>query len=192
MRLLVTIVLIYLSSNGYSQKRLDASEIITAVLKTMEGNTFSMYETKKYKATVFIFLLPDCPACENYTLTLNQLSSQFKNRDIEFFGVFPSFIKMEEIISFRKTYKVNFTLLHDTQNKLNKALDAFVAPEAFVLSQGTVLLYRGRIDDWMYAVGRKKLRATTHELSDALNAVSNNEKVKVTRTKPVGCYIGLN
>ena len=69
-----------------------------------------MYETRKYTASVFVFLLPDCPACENYTGTLNKLSERYKSKGIQFFGVFPDFTKASEIDQFKATYKVRFPM----------------------------------------------------------------------------------
>ena len=148
-----------------------------------------MYETKKYTASVFVFLLPDCPACENYSATLNALSKKFKPSGIQFYGVFPSFIKASEIEKFRADYKINFPLLMDYNKELLAAFDAHVAPSAFVISESTFLLYRGRIDDWMYAVGKKRTVITHHELQDALNAIASHKKIKINNTQPVGCLI---
>jgi len=172
-----------------AQKRLSAEEIITSLLKTTDGNIFRMYETRKFTASVFVFLLPDCPACENYTNTLNTMADKFKSEQIQFYGVFPDFIKAEEIDDFRKTYKVRFPLLMDFNKELLNAFDAHVAPSVFVISETTLLLYRGRIDDWMYAVGKKRTVISHHELEDALKAIADNKPVKVNQTQPVGCLI---
>lgn len=172
-----------------AQKRLSAEEIITSLLKTTDGQIFRMYETRKYTASVFVFLLTDCPACENYTKTLNSMSEKFKSKGIQFYGVFPDFIKATEIDNFRKTYHIGFPLLMDYNKELLNAFDAHVAPSAFVISETTLLLYRGRIDDWMYAVGKKRTVITHHELEDALQAISDHKPVKVNKTQPVGCLI---
>jgi len=173
----------------FAQKKLSAEEIISAVLKKPDGKIFRMYETQKFAASVFVFLLPDCPACENYTLTLNALSKKYEADGIRFFGVFPAFVKAGEVEKFGKDYKLNFPLLIDANKELLKAFDAHVAPSAFVISENTILLYRGRIDDWMYAVGKKRTVITHHELDDALSSVSRHVKVAVDKTQPVGCLI---
>src|SRR2546426_4819763 len=67
-----------------------------------------------HKASVFVFLAPDCPLSQNYTLTLNNLHAQFRDDDAGFYGVVAgdSFEK-SEIDGFVKTYKVSFPVLHD-------------------------------------------------------------------------------
>jgi peroxiredoxin len=172
-----------------AQKKLSAEEIITSLLKTPDGKIFRMYETRKYTASVFVFLLPDCPACENYSRTLNTLSDKFKSNGIQFYGVFPDFIKAAEIDNFRKTYHISFPLLMDYNKELLNAFDAHVAPSAYVINETTLLMYRGRIDDWMYAVGKKRTVITNHELEDALQAIADHKPVKVNQTQPVGCLI---
>jgi peroxiredoxin len=172
-----------------AQKKLSAEEIITSLLKTTDGKVFRMYETRKYTASVFVFLLPDCPACENYTSTLNAMSDKYKSKGIQFYGVFPQFIEAGEIDKFAKTYHIRFPMLMDYNKELLNAFDAHVAPSAYVISETTLLLYRGRIDDWMYAVGKKRTVITHHELQDALDAIVEHKPVKVDQTQPVGCLI---
>jgi peroxiredoxin len=172
-----------------AQKALSAEEIISSVLKTPDGKIFRMYETKKFTASVFVFLLPDCPACENYSSSLNALATKYAAAGIQFYGVFPPFITAEEISKFRSDYKIAFPLLMDFNKELLKAFDARVAPSVYVISETALLLYRGRIDDWMYAVGKKRTVIRHRELEDALTAISTNSKIKVDKTQPVGCLI---
>jgi hypothetical protein len=40
------------------------------------------------KAAIFVFLAPDCPLSQNYTLTLNNLAKDFEPKGIGFYGVF--------------------------------------------------------------------------------------------------------
>jgi peroxiredoxin len=159
-------------------------------LKTIDQNVFSFDVIKKNKASVFIFLFADCPGCQSYSLTLNQLSKKFEASGIGFYGVFPGdYNTIQEMKEYQGRYHINFPLLTDPQSKLVKTFGAKVVPEAFVINNDGKILYRGRIDDWMYAVGKKKPSITKHELQDALNAVVNHQPVKVTETKAIGCII---
>jgi peroxiredoxin len=186
-KLLLLCLLVVAQSTA--QKRLSAEEIITSLLKTTDGKIFRMYETRKFTASVFVFLLPDCPACENYSGTLNAMSDKYRSKGIQFYGVFPDFVKAADIDQFAKTYKVRFPLLMDYNKELTKAFDAHVAPSAYVISETTLLLYRGRIDDWMYAVGKKRTVITHHELEDAIKSIAAHKPVSVNQTQPVGCII---
>ena len=146
-------------------------------------------EISKNRATVIIFLLPDCPASQNYSLTLNLLFKKYKLQNIQFYGVFPYFVKNEEIIEFQKEYQIEFPLLTDEKELLVKNLHAHIAPEAFIIDKYSHVLYQGRIDNWMYALGSKRTIITHHELQDALDAIVKGEKIIITKTDAVGCII---
>jgi peroxiredoxin len=171
-------------------KYLSAQSIYSVQLKMLDQKTFALDKIKKNTATVFVFLLPDCPASQSYSLTLNQLAKKFESSGIEFFGVFPGdYNTIDEMKDFQRTYRIGFSLLIDDQKILVKNLSAKVAPEVFVIGSKGQTLYRGRIDDWMYAVGKKKPVIKTHELEDALNAIAHHQPVKVSETKAIGCII---
>ena len=185
----ILILFLICSTTSFAQKKLSAGEITTALLKTTDGQLFRMYETRKHTASVFVFLLPDCPACENYSRTLNLLAKKYEKSGIRFYGVFPQFVKVSEVEKYRRQFKINFPLLMDFNKELLNAFDASIAPSVFVISETALLLYRGRIDDWMYAVGKKRTVITQHELEDALAAIASQQKVPVETTKAVGCII---
>ena len=181
--LLILLICIELSS----AQRLTLSSL---KLETLDQKFFSLDEIKKNTASVFIFLLPDCPACQSYSLTLNQLSKKFESSHIAFYGVFPGdYNTVREMKEYQTRYHINFLLMTDPGKKLAKSLAAKVVPEAFVVNAEGKILYRGRIDDWMYAVGKKKPTVTRHELQDALNAISLHQPIKVAETKAIGCII---
>jgi peroxiredoxin len=176
--------LLLFSIASYSQNK----EIDKVILKTVDGKDFKI-ETAANAATVIVFLLPDCPASQNYTGTLNQFLEKYVANKIAFCGVFPAFVKKEDILEFQKEYHIKFPLVIDDKQSLAKALSAHVAPGVFVLDQRGAVVYSGRIDDWMYAVGKKRTVITHHELKDALDAIAQGKKVPISKTQAVGCII---
>jgi peroxiredoxin len=167
-----------------------AQNLFSIRLKTLDQKIFSLDVTRKNTASVFVFLLPDCPGCQSYSLTLNQLSKKFESSGIVFYGIFPGdYNTIQEMKDFQTRYHVNFLLLTDPDKKLAKGLAAKVVPEAFVVNNTGKILYHGRIDDWMYAAGKKKPSVTKHELLDALDAIAHHQPVKVPETKAIGCII---
>ena len=80
-------------------------------------------------------------------------------------------------------------MLLDPKQKLAKAVGATVSPEAVVVSPKGKRLYRGRIDDRVAALGRKRPQPTTRELRDALEAIEQAKPVRVKETKAIGCYL---
>jgi peroxiredoxin len=135
-------------------------------------------------------LLSDCPASQSYTLTLNNLSKKYSKDSISFIGIFPGkYASDEELNNFKNTYKINFPLLKDPENSLVKQLHATTAPGCFVIDKNATIIYRGRIDNWFYAVGSTRTKITEHNLDDALQSVSKNFEIKVKETKPIGCIL---
>ncbi|HRH67154.1 MAG TPA: redoxin domain-containing protein [Bacteroidia bacterium] len=159
-------------------------------LLTLENKNFPLAEWKKNKFTAVVFLLADCPACQSYSLTLNKLSSQFSDCGVKFYGVFPGeYGSVEEDIQFRNDYRINFPLLRDPDKILVTRLHAKVSPEVFVLDAERRIIYRGRIDDWMYAVGKKRVKITSHDLKLALTAACMGNTIKNPLTQAIGCII---
>jgi len=159
-------------------------------LFNLDQKPFSAGEIRKNPASVFIFLLPDCPSCQAYSVTLNELYATFKSNGVAFYGVFPgSYYTMDEMKAYQHDFHVLFPLITDPDKKLLKSLGAKIAPEVFVVDASGQTLYHGRIDDWMYAVGKKKLSATTHELKDVLTAFVQHRPLKTKATPAVGCII---
>jgi len=167
-----------------------ANEFTHIQLSYLDNKLFSADAITKNAASVFIFLLPDCPASQSYSLTLNELCSAFKSSGVAFYGVFPGHYNTpEEMKEYQDNYHVLFPLITDPEKKLVKSLGAKIAPEVFVVNSSGQTLYHGRIDDWMYAAGKKKLTITSHELKDALTALVHHQPPKVKATQAVGCII---
>ena len=159
-------------------------------LKNLDNETFPLSQLNKNKASVIVFLLPDCPACESYSATLNTLRNRHKNSGFEFYGIFPGkFNSVDEMKAFRKTYKIEFPLLQDPEKILVQALHASTVPSAYLLNNQAEVLYKGRIDDWMYALGKKRAVITKHELRDALDAFNEGKTVLVKETIAIGCIL---
>ncbi|MCC7233473.1 MAG: redoxin domain-containing protein [Bacteroidia bacterium] len=159
-------------------------------LKTIDGIEFDFSSLKKNKANVFVLLLSDCPSCINYSLTLNQIHKEFSPQGIPVTGIFPGeYGTQQEMKNYRNEFSISFPLLMDPQKKITSVLKATVAPEAVVINGNGEILYKGRIDDWMYAIGKKKIEVTRHDLIDALQAIAENRPVSVKETTPIGCII---
>ena len=183
--LLILVIPIFFS---FSSARLPG--IFGIKLTTLSNESFALSKLSLNKWSVLVLLLPDCPACESYSSTIIALQKKYKSSGIEFYGVFPgTFNTKEEMLTFQKTYKIDFPLLTDPENILVKSLDAKIVPSAFLINSNGETLYKGRIDDWMYALGKKRAVITKHELDDALQAVSTGKSIRVKETQAIGCIL---
>ncbi|MBI2269645.1 MAG: redoxin domain-containing protein [Bacteroidetes bacterium] len=166
------------------------NELFTITLKTINGVEFPLQQLSTNKASVFIFLSPDCPVCQSYSLTLNQLFDKYKTDGVKFYGVFPgSNFDRSEIETYIKTYNLKPDLLMDEEKHLSTLLGAKVTPEVFVIDRMGNILYKGSIDNWMYEPGQKRTLITEHYLDDALNALISNTAIKTISTEAKGCLI---
>lgn len=95
----------------------------------------------------------------------------------------------DELKTFLKKYHISFPVYIDKNKTLSQCLNATIVPEVFFITKENNLLYSGRIDDWMYSLSKKKPKATTHELEDALENFVQHKPINVKKTKAVGCFI---
>jgi thiol-disulfide isomerase/thioredoxin len=140
--------------------------------------------------TVFIFLSPECPLCINYTLTVKELQQEFEERGIGFVAVYPgTYHTAEEVSEFVNNFQLSMPAIMDPQLTFTKACRATVTPEAVLIDKNGQIVYRGAIDDWSYATGKKKRQADKFFLNDAIDAFLSGNKPEPAVTEPVGCFI---
>lgn len=142
------------------------------------------------RATVYVFLAPDCPISQTCTLALRELHRQYGAQGIAFVGICPrADVSAADLARFGKAYQLAFPLKTDPGQRLTHQLNARVTPEVVVVAADGRTLYQGRIDDQYARVGQRRPAALHHELADALAAVVAGRPVAVAHTEPVGCLI---
>jgi len=158
--------------------------------ETAEGTLFSFEPLKETTASVFVFLSPDCPLSENYTLPIRQLNEKFSKHGIKLFAVFPGrHCDKDEIKKFAEEFQLQIPLLADRDRELLNFFDASITPEAFVVNQKGEIVYSGSIDNGYASLGKKREVITEYYLEDALNALLSGTEIKIKKTEAVGCFI---
>ena len=144
-----------------------------AALKGVDlaGRPCRLGEKSDTKAVVVSFLSTQCPISNSYLPTLNELSSTYRRRGVEFYGVIsdPS-VTRAEAVQHSQTYRVRFPVLFDGSGELRLALLPTHTPQAFVLNKFGKTLYSGAIDNRHVKLGQKKEAATEPFLEDAIKA----------------------
>lgn len=139
---------------------------------------------------VFIFISPECPLCQSYSLTLKQLYSTYKKQGVAFIGLIPgNDFTAAQVKEYQRAYQIPFPLYFDNQLKYVQHFNATVTPEVFFINQTGKLMYSGRIDNWAYEVSKKRKVITEHNLRDAIISYLDNKPLKITKTKAIGCFI---
>jgi thiol-disulfide isomerase/thioredoxin len=160
---------------------------------SLSNDSLLNFETlKNNTASVFVFLAPDCPLSQSYTLTLNALHGQFADAGVGFYGVVPSRrYERKEIDAYITQYRIELPIVLDPKAELAQFFGAMVTPEVFVVNSEGKTIYQGAIDNWAPEIGQHRTVITEHYLLDALNGFIRTGKVSVSTTKAVGCFIEL-
>jgi thiol-disulfide isomerase/thioredoxin len=138
---------------------------------------------------VYVFLSPECPLCQNYTRTLNQLDQQYAGK-IAFYGVVPGKTwKTTDLTAFESKYHIVFPLQIDRDLHLSHSLHATTTPEVILIAADNTVYYQGAIDNWYKMLGQPQNHPTQNYLHDAINSVLRHETPLVRKTTPVGCLI---
>lgn len=164
----------------------------TITLPSIEGNSYSFNQLHQFKATVIVFLEPDCPISQKYTLLLRQLAKSFSSKNVNLLAVYPMpYIKAEKIKTFAQKYQLPITHLIDSRQKLTKLVGASITPEVFLLNNEGKIIYQGMIDNWFYSLGKSRSVITEHYLTDALASYLAEKPIAVKKTTAVGCDIEI-
>ncbi len=163
------------------------NEDLNKKFKNHKGEEVHLKDIQKSDCILF-FLSPECPLCQNYTLTINQLNKSFP--DSKMIAVFPGKIySKKEITAFFEKYNLKINSIVDKDYHLTKKFNASITPQAFLLSPEGKVLYSGAIDNWAPELGKKRSIITEHYLRDAVRQRIDGEMINISATEAIGCKI---
>lgn len=156
----------------------------------VQGDKINLF-TESSETLVLIFLAPECPLCISYAPKLKDFHSSYaQNGKIRFVGVFPGKkYSLPEIEKYLAENPLSFPCILDPDKRLTQELKASITPECVVLDKKGKKLYQGRIDNWAYALGKKRRVITAHDLKEVLEKRSKGEALLFRKTEAVGCVI---
>ena len=181
-------------SSGCNDERTDArAESVppaSVALLDLDGTTVHPLRDTAARFVLFLFTRTDCPISNRYTPEVIRLVERFEPLGVEFVLVYPDASQSatairEHLASFENTCRA----LRDPRHELVRLAGATVTPEAALFGRDGALLYLGRIDDRFTDFGKERLHANSRDLENALVAVTKNERVPVSRTPAVGCFL---
>lgn len=151
----------------------------------MESTTIS-----PTKLTILISLSEICMISQYYSKVLDEMATSLKPNGVIFKGIFPNPFSTDSTISdFQKERGLHFPLYRDQYGKFCSDNFMDVTPEVLVIDSLSNIIYRGRIDDFYFAIGRFRSHTNHHDLQKAINQFLAGEKVSPNRVQPVGCLI---
>jgi thiol-disulfide isomerase/thioredoxin len=175
-----------LSSQAEAPPATQARETFENVL----GGKYTLPNPDACKAIVLLFVGYDCPISNAYSPEILRICKEYTPKNVAFCVVYADAdLTREQARQHAKEYGYDCPAILDPEMKLARKVGATIKPEVAVLSPKGELLYRGRINDLYTDFGKKRPKATTHDLRNALDAVLAGKPVAVSRTKAIGCYI---
>lgn len=178
--------------------------LIVAIMSSCEVNspidqTFSTLNEREvrldsvlanHETAVLFFISPECPLCQNYSVTIDQIQADFGNENIAFYGVVSGNYYSESTIKgFLIKYDLSLPLILDPELSFANYYKAEITPEALLIGKNGEALYQGAIDNWAISLGQKRQTITERYLRSALSAHLNGEEINPKKTKAVGCFI---
>jgi len=159
--------------------------------ESLQGDKFRPVETfQENEINVLLFLSPECPLCQNYAPTIQEIQRSFSDRSVSFYGIVSGeFYSRKDILKYKLKYDLNFPILLDPEIKLAEELGASITPEAVVITANNKVIYTGAIDNWAISLGQKRIQASAHYLSDAIGNHLDGKKINPKKTEAVGCFI---
>lgn len=145
-------------------------------------------QTPAAKATVLFFITTDCPIANSFAPEIQRIIAEYQPRGVAFSIVYTDLSQTpEQAKRHAAEYGYESPVQVDVGRVLSRRHGVTVTPEAVVLGAGGARVYRGRIDDRYLAPGQYRMKPTTRELRDAIDAVLAGRPVAVAETKAPGC-----
>jgi hypothetical protein len=139
------------------------------------------------KVKVYLFLQSQCPCIYNHKETFGKLLKTYSNK-VSFTAVFTGSKEtdkdMKQLIS---DLGWNLPYLKDIDHKLIRRLKPKVSTDCVLVDENGKVLYLGAIDDGPQNMGTVK----NFYLKDALEAYLNNQPIKVSSAKSIGCSLSF-
>lgn len=166
------------------------TEFFSLTSTSIDGSPFALSSLISNRASVLVFLAPDCPLSQRYTRTLDGLRAQFEGDGARFYGLIAGdYFERKEVEDFVSQYRLNFTVLLDRNMELANLFGATRTPEVFVVDSHGKTLYRGSIDNYAPDFGQYRRVITENYLLEVLEMIAQGRDVPVKETQAVGCFI---
>ncbi len=158
------------------------------LLSDLQGTTYNTICFKGH-TVVLVFIGLECPVANAYVPEVQAQIAATKDQNIIWFGVHsePGVTK-EAATKHAAEYKLTMPILLDGEQKLAAMVGAKKLGQVVVI-QDMQVVYRGRIDDRWAANGKRRDEPSTHELQDALTAITKKQSIAVSETESYGCPI---
>ena len=141
---------------------------------------------------VILFLDPECPVTNAYMKEIKSIYADYSAKGVSFEAYFPmETITEKDIKAFLKKYNATFPGFTDPDMRKAMRYKASIMPEVVLLNGNGLVVYQGAIDNWFYALGKSRPKATELYLRNALEATLNGDPIMQSKTQAIGCLINM-
>lgn len=147
---------------------------------------------RDYRETVLVISMTSvgCPISKKLVPALARLSEGFRGKRVRFLLVNADSDPSRSELERHAARLPDWRYVHDSDNRLARALSARTTTETLVIDEAQTLRYRGAVND-QYDVGVNRTAAAAEYLHDALTAVLDRRAPKARVTPAPGCNLGL-
>ncbi|MBO1223025.1 MAG: thioredoxin family protein [Candidatus Scalindua sediminis] len=167
------------------------TKAIDFCLKGVDGKMHSPADYKDKDVLVIVIMCNHCPYVQAVDSRLVQLQEKFAKRNVQFIGINPNDDitypedNFENMVKRASEKGYNFPYLRDDDQSIAKKYQAQCTPDIYVYDKERELCYHGRVDDnW-----QEPDKATSHDLSDAIEALLEGKKPSSNQHPSMGCSI---
>jgi peroxiredoxin len=167
------------------------TKAIDFCLMGIDGEMHSLADYDTKDILVIIIMCNHCPYVHAVDDRLIQLQEKFAERNVQLVGINPNDgIKypddnFENMVKRAEEKGYNFPYLRDEDQSIAKNYQAQCTPDIYVYNKGRELCYHGQIDDnWQHPE-----KVTSHDLSDAIEALLGGGKPSPNQYPSMGCSI---
>ena len=154
------------------------------------GDSLSLQDVMGENGAVVFFTCNHCPYVVGSEPRIEKAAEVAREHGLGFAGINSNDPVKYESDSWDNMVKrankgMTYPYLHDPSQDVAVAYGAERTPEFYLLDSGSVVVYRGRLDD----SPRDPSHAKTSELHDAMAELASGTSVSVPRTESIGCSV---
>lgn len=157
-------------------------------LLSLTNKPIHIFPSKARHGVVAFFVLADCPIARAYAPELKRIKSKYEPKGFEFKLVYTdSLTSFPKLQRNAKEYGYGDWAFYNAG--LMQLAQVQISPSAALFDPQGKLIYSGRIDNLYAGIGKRRAKATSFDLRDALDATLQGRKPTMAKTTAVGCVI---
>lgn len=173
-------------------KRLFLQSLLLLSLPSCRPHAPTPEQNHQRSISVLLFIAPDCPISNSYMPEFNRIAGDYRSRGVSLTAVYcDPHLSAEKMRQHAQEYGLTIPVLLDEKQNLARRVGATITPEAAVLDLSGHVVYVGRIDDLFVTFGKRRIKPSTHDLRDAIEAVLDGRPVPKPTAQPIGCDLPL-